>query len=120
MPLTRYPHPRSALLLTAAGLLAGCEYIDDPTPVSRVEVVAVARPLVVGDSVQFRATALDARGEAMGDVRIAWASGAPDVLRVEQATGWARAIAPGRVVVVASARGRVDSAAVTILSPTAR
>lgn len=108
--------------LAAAALAAGalgCGGKDgtapEPRP-ARVEVMAPARELAVGQVVQLIAVARDAGGDEMAVGDFAWTSTAPGIADVTE-TGLLTARAVGAATVAAVARGTRGELAVDVQAP---
>jgi hypothetical protein len=84
-----------------------------PTPaVTEVRMLGAPTTLSMGDTALLQALVLDQQGRLMAR-QPRWSSSDPQVARIEQG-GRLRALAPGRVVVVAEADGRRAQAAIMV------
>jgi eukaryotic-like serine/threonine-protein kinase len=75
------------------------------------------RPLAPGASRQMVAEVRDNTGQTMSGSQVSWFSMDRGVARVDSATGWVRAVGPGRATVVATSGKWRDSAAIIVRSP---
>ncbi len=85
------------------------------TPVASVRLLPLTSTVMLGDSVQLSAVALDNTGAPLGQRAITWTSGAPSVLSVSP-TGLVRTLSAGTGLVFAQIDGRLAAATVTVLS----
>jgi serine/threonine protein kinase len=72
------------------------------------------QPLVPGVSRQMLAEVRDNTGQTLSGSRVSWLSTDHGVARVDSATGWVRAVGPGRATVIATSGKWRDSAAVIV------
>jgi serine/threonine protein kinase/uncharacterized protein YjdB len=77
------------------------------------------RPLLSGASARLRAEVRDLAGQTVPGSRVSWSSTDSSVARVDSASGWLRAVRPGRALVVAASGEWRDSLAVVVRPPTA-
>jgi hypothetical protein len=84
-----------------------------PIPVVSVVVEPDTAKLLVGQSVQFSAAALDSLGRPLSGRSIAWASGNPAVASVS-VTGLATGMSAGAATITASSEGRSGAGRVTV------
>ncbi|ETX00549.1 MAG: hypothetical protein ETSY1_10900 [Candidatus Entotheonella factor] len=106
---------RSTIVLTALALLLACLLVLSgcgKAELDRVDIEPGSASLTVGDTQQFKATAIDTNGEAMEDVAITWSvdgdSGSID------AAGLFTAVKPGQVNVIAATETAQNKALVSI------
>ncbi len=76
------------------------------------------RPLLPGASTKLLAEVRDLAGQPVPGSRVNWSSSDSSVARVDSASGWLRAVRPGRALVVATSGERRDSAAIVVRRPT--
>lgn len=80
-----------------AALIGGCGTL--PTNSEGVAFLEVAPPINrtigIGDTVRFRARALDALGEAKPEVVIHWQTPDPDIISIGESTGLVTGLAEG-------------------------
>lgn len=110
--------------MVAAALLAGaaCEdpFVFDttgPPSVATVTLTPDTARLVPGDVLTFVVAVRDSAGNTLADRAVTWTSSASGVVGVD-AAGVATALAPGAAIVVATAEGKADSAALTVVPVT--
>ncbi len=86
----------------------------------RVAAISIAGDggrLVPGDTVQFSARTDNSAGQPLAGVVLAWASTNTGVVRIDSATGVARALGPGAAGVVAQFGRIADTVYVTVSPP---
>jgi hypothetical protein len=104
------------LILTGC---AGCgddgspEFVVEPPVVDTVEVTPANADLVVGQSIQFTATARDAGGRSVAGQTFTWSTSQPNVVSVD-GTGRATGLQSGAVAVSARTAGMTGSASVEV------
>ncbi|HSE25082.1 MAG TPA: lamin tail domain-containing protein [Pyrinomonadaceae bacterium] len=85
--------------------------------IANIVLNPVSAKLIIGETVKFSAVALDESSAELGDVIFKWHSSNLDLLQIDDA-GLAKAIAPGTVVVTATARGTAsEPSTISIVSP---
>ena len=99
------------------GKTATAEVIVVPKPVATVRLSPTSRDLVVGESAQLTAEALDATGAVLSGRPVTWTTSRPSVASVN-ASGVVSALAPGSAVITATIEGKSGVGAVTV-SPAA-
>ncbi len=72
------------------------------------------QPLIPGASRQLLAEVRDSTGQALSNSAISWFSTDRNVARVDSATGWLRAVSPGRASVIATNGKWRDSTAIVV------
>jgi len=82
--------------------------------VATVEVSPASIGLRVRDTQTYSATIRDGAGGTVSGRTVTWASTAPDVVRIDAATGQATALAPGTADIVANCEGVSGRSAVTV------
>ena len=102
----------AALLLQACG--GGGGEPAGPPKVASVAVTALASQVEVGATVQFSASARDAKGNAMTGKAISWSSSAPAVASVD-ASGVVSGVAPGAATITATADGVSGTQPITVV-----
>lgn len=117
---TRHAHARVApAALVAILALAACGGGDDgvsPPParvVAQVEIVTATPNVLFSDDVQFAAVARDSAGAVMDSVTLAWRAVDESVVTVN-AAGLVTGRGTGRTLVIASAGGHADTAAIEV------
>jgi uncharacterized protein YjdB len=80
---------------------------------------APRRPLLSGASTRLLAEVQDLAGQTVPGSSVSWSSTDSGVARVDSASGWVRAVRPGRALVVAASGEWRDSVAVVVRSPAA-
>ena len=75
------------------------------------------RPLLPGASTRLLAEVRDLAGQTVPGSRVSWSSTDSGVARVDSASGWVRAVRPGRAVVVAASGEWRDSMAIVVRRP---
>jgi serine/threonine-protein kinase len=78
------------------------------------------RLMVPGAARQLRAEVRDSTGQTVSGARVSWFSTNPRVARVDSATGWVRAIRPGRAALVATNGEWRDSTVIVVRRASAR
>jgi len=106
---------RRAVLLLLLGACGG-DSPAGPDPVSSVQVTAPYEALVIGDTEQLVATALDAHGATLSGRVIDWSSRDPAVATVTQ-SGVVTAVSSGTTTIEATSEGKRGERAVTVLAP---
>jgi uncharacterized protein YjdB len=84
------------------------------TPVAALQILG-GRPMAVGEVVDLRIAARDARGEELPGVAVSWTSSDSTVAAVDGATGMVVGRAPGMVTIVARAEAAVSSIRLSVL-----
>lgn len=84
-----------------------------PVPVAAVRVSPSSRDLVVGESAQLTADALDAQGAVLSGRSVEWTSSRPNIVTVS-GSGVITAVSPGSAVITATVEGKAGVAAVTV------
>jgi uncharacterized protein YjdB len=84
-----------------------------PVPVVAVRLSPASRDLTVGETTQFIAEPLDARGIVLSGRSVAWSSSRPNVATVS-GNGVVTALAPGSAVITATVEGKSGVAAITV------
>jgi trimeric autotransporter adhesin len=87
-----------------------------PVPGVAVRLSPASRDLTVGQTAQFTAEPLDARGAVLSGRPVAWSSSRPNVANVNR-SGGVTALSPGSAVITATVEGKSGVGAVTV-SPT--
>jgi hypothetical protein len=82
--------------------------------VDAVSVAPAAATVQVGRSVQLAATVVDASGDPVDNAAVAWSTSDAATAEVAPATGQVTGVAAGSANVVATARGKQGSAAITV------
>ncbi|HEV8453734.1 MAG TPA: protein kinase [Gemmatimonadales bacterium] len=77
------------------------------------------RPLLSGASTRLLAEVRDLAGQTVPGSTVRWSSTDSGIARVDSASGWVRAVRPGRALVVAAAGEWRDSVAIVVGRPTA-
>ena len=95
------------------GKTATAQVIVIPVPVATVRVSPTSRDLIVGESAQLTAVALDTRGAVLANRPVAWTTSRPNVAAVS-ATGVITALAAGSAVITATIEGKTGVAAITV------
>jgi serine/threonine-protein kinase len=72
------------------------------------------RLMVPGAARRLRAEVRDSTGQTVAGARVSWFSTNPRVVRVDSATGWVRAIGPGRAALVATSGEWRDSTVILV------
>ncbi|MEO8138102.1 MAG: Ig-like domain-containing protein [Gemmatimonadota bacterium] len=106
------------VLGAAAATLIGCTAGERSTPTPQVATITVtpATPsIIVANTVQLTATALDANATVVTGVTFSWGTNNVGIATVDQ-SGLVTAIAPGSATITASAAGQSGSATVTVTS----
>ncbi len=88
-------------------------------PASLVITGRPARALRPTGSTRLAAEVRGSDGQVMPGAGVTWSSSDPAVARVDSATGWVRALRPGRAQVVAAAGDRRDTVAIVVRPPPA-
>jgi hypothetical protein len=78
------------------------------------------RPLLPGASTRLLAEVRDLAGQTVPGSRVSWSSTDSGVARIDSASGWVRAVRPGRAVVVAASGEWRDSMAIVVRRPAAQ
>lgn len=102
----------------AAATLIGCTAGERSTPTPQVATITVtpATPsIIVANSVQLTATALDANATVVTGVTFAWGTNNVGIATVDQ-SGLVTAVAAGSATITASASGQTGSATITVTS----
>ena len=110
------PHLLATLITLTAALAAcddGAAQPAGPTRVATIEVTTPTTSLVPDATVQLTALALDDEGRVLSRRALAWTSSAPDVATVSS-TGLVTALAPGEVLIAASADDAVGAALIIV------
>ncbi len=100
-----------------AALVSSCDSIAvTSVAVTAVEVFPTGAELVVGQSVQLSALALDGAGVQIGTAAIEWDASPPEMAQVD-ASGRVTALAPGVATIRATSGGMVGTAGIAIGVP---
>ena len=117
----RLIQPYTMALAATSALLAACggdgNDLQDPPAVAEVVVTATDSSIAVGQAVPVTATALDAEGNAVGDVVFQFASADPEVATVSE-TGLVTAVAAGETEIAATAEDVTGSFVIAVTSVT--
>jgi trimeric autotransporter adhesin len=84
-----------------------------PIPVVAVRLSPSSRDLTIGETAQFTAEPLDARGAVLSGRPVAWSSSRPNVASVS-GSGSVAAISTGSAIITATIEGKSSVAAVTV------
>ena len=96
---------RSLIVLTSLSLVLACLVVLSgcgKAELDKVDIQPEAASLTVGDTQQFSATPIDAKGKVMEDVAIVW-SVEGDGGQIDAASGLFTALKPGQATVIATA-----------------
>jgi eukaryotic-like serine/threonine-protein kinase len=97
-----------------------------PSPIPRGQVtqpvatrLAITAPgeVIVGEAVTLRLTAWNSRGAEVQTPTVAWTSDAPEIVRVDEKTGRATAVAPGAACVRATVGDTTAATSVRVSRP---
>ncbi len=97
----------------AEGVTATAAVVVAPVPVASVTVAPQSPSLVVGATTTLTATTLDAGGTALTGREVSWTSADP-AIAVVSSTGQVTALAPGSVVITATAEGQTARTTVSV------
>ncbi len=95
-----------------------CNDQPEPPPASSVEVTPASATVLVGGTQQFTGVAFDASHQPIVNATISWSSSNSSIATVS-ASGLATGVAPGDVMIIASADGKADTAQVHVDPPPA-
>lgn len=110
--------PGEVLIGALVGGKAGfTKVIVKATPVARIEIENVAKPIVVGGTAKLSAIARSSNGNPRNDAVIAWASDNPSVATVD-AAGVVTGVAPGRATLRATSGSGSGNVAITVVKST--
>jgi uncharacterized protein YjdB len=98
---------------SARGKDAFARITVNPTPVAGIRLSLTHRAMLVGETVQLEAEAVDARGAVLAGRAVAWSSSQPAVATVTD-NGLVNAIAPGAAIITASSEGKTAVASITV------
>ena len=98
---------------SAEGKSAIAEVTVNPTPVASVRLTPSTRDLLVGQTVQLSAQALDAQGNVLAGRPIGFTSSNGTVASVNSA-GLVTALAPGSAIITAASEGKTAVSTVTV------
>lgn len=84
-----------------------------PAPVASVAIAPAAANVTVGGTVVLKAVAYDAAGQAIVGRPVVWASGAPQVAKIDT-SGTATGLTAGVAVITATSGGQTASATVAV------
>ncbi len=87
----------------------------NPTPVAAVRLSTANRSMMVGQTFQLTAEALDGEGQVLSGRPITWATSAPTVATVTE-NGLVNAVAPGGAIITAASEGKIAVASITVAS----
>lgn len=94
--------------------MSACSTPDAPVNVASVSVTPLVANVIVGNTLQLAATARDASGQTLSGRAVAWST--DNVANASiSATGLLTAIAPGTVMVAATAGGQRGSALISVV-----
>jgi len=97
------------IIATADGKTATPQLHVNRKPAASVEVTPSSASIIVGATRQFTGVALDAAHQPIADATISWSSNNASIATVS-ASGLATGVAPGDVLIIASAEGKADTA----------
>jgi uncharacterized protein YjdB len=100
---------------SAVGKSAIAEITVVPTPVATVRLTPANRDLLVGQTAQLSAQALDAEGNVLSGRPISFSTSNATVATVS-AAGLVTALAPGSAIITAASEGKTSSASITVSS----
>ena len=103
----------ASIFATAQGRIGSAVISVPPVSVASVTVQPSSAVLSVGETRQFSATSRDANGANLTGRVVTWSVTDASVVTVSN-TGFATALAPGSVTIVATSEGRTGSASVTV------
>lgn len=110
--------PGEVLVGALVGGKAGfTKVIVKATPVARIEIENVVKPIVVGGTAKLSATARSSNGNPRNDALIAWASDNPSVATID-AAGVVTGVAPGRATLRATSGSGSGNVAITVVKST--
>lgn len=98
---------------SARGRDAFASVTVNPTPIGTIRVSAEHRSMLVGESVQLTAQALDSRGNVLSGRPITWSTSDASIASVTE-SGLVTAIAPGGTIITARAEGNSAVASITV------
>src|SRR3989442_540148 len=107
----------ATITATSEGQSASATITVATVPVAAVAMSPATAAVLVGATVQFTATLLDAAGNVLSGRSVTWASTGPAVA-TPSSTGLVTGVAPGAVTITATSEGQTGSAAV-IVNPVA-
>src|SRR5438128_3140264 len=105
----------ATITATSEGQSASATITVATVPVAAVAMSPATAAVLVGATVQFTATLLDAAGNVLSGRSVTWASTGPAVATVSS-TGLVTGVAPGAVTITATSEGQTGSAAVMVNS----
>src|SRR2546428_760184 len=100
----------ATITATSEGQSASATITVATVPVAAVAMSPATAAVLVGATVQFTATLLDAAGNVLSGRSVTWASTGPAVATVSS-TGLVTGVAPGAVTITATSEGQTGSAA---------
>jgi uncharacterized protein YjdB len=100
---------------SARGKDAFARVTVNPTPVSTVRLSITHRAMLVGQTFQLAAEALDAGGNVLSGRPITWSTSAPTVATVTE-NGLISALSPGGAIITATSEGQSAVASITVSS----
>jgi len=103
----------ATITATSEGQSASATITVATVPVAAVAMSPATAAVLVGATVQFTATLLDAAGNVLSGRSVTWASTGPAVATVSS-TGLVTGVAPGAVTITATSEGQTGSAAVIV------
>src|SRR5207245_2421542 len=106
----------ATITATSEGQSASATITVATVPVAAVAMSPATAAVLVGATVQFTATLLDAAGNVLSGRSVTWASTGPAVATVSS-TGLVTGVAPGAVTITATSEGQGGSAAITVTVP---
>lgn len=87
------------------------------TPVSRIDIAPLSRPMVVGGTMKMSAVARSSNGDPRSDALIAWTSSDPLIASVD-AAGMLTGVAPGSAALTVSSENGKATVAVNVVKST--
>jgi hypothetical protein len=87
------------------------------TPVTRIDMDAIGKPIVVGGTAKMSATARASNGDPLSNAAVAWVSDNPSIATVD-AAGVVMGVAPGRATLRATSGAGSGSISITVVKST--
>src|SRR2546426_131888 len=106
----------ATITATSEGQSASATITVATVPVAAVAMSPATAAVLVGATVQFTATLLDAAGNVLSGRSVTWASTGPAVATVSS-PGLVTGVAPGAGTITATSEGQGGSAAITVTVP---